>query len=356
MMQNLLLPGLRKYFFQASMKHQMIDWLNLTDDRKRQILNQANSHTDLPIHAIEKDWWVTLSLKAIFSTKWADNFVFKGGTSLSKSWNLIDRFSEDIDLALDRTVLGFPSEFVSNAQISKLRKRSSEFICNEFSVELETTLVAMGVSKAFFTLLARATDVADRDPQVLELAYHSVLAPNDYIAQKVLIEIGARSLREPAAKREIESIIDKVLPGQRFSAKPFSIETVEPKRTFLEKAFLLHEEFLKPTEKVRHSRLSRHLYDLERLMDTAHGKAALEDYDLYKSIVDHRKNFNQIRGVDYSTHVPAAINFIPPDGVLKNWESDYNAMRESMIYGQAPDFRVLINRLQELLNRFRLIV
>lgn len=334
----------------------MIEWLKLTDERKRQILNQANEATGLPVHAIEKDWWVTLALQAIFSSKWKDNLVFKGGTSLSKAWGLIQRFSEDIDLAIDRKALGFPEEFVSNAQVGKLRKKASAFIATEFREELEKTLLDIGLNTDQFQLRVQETELEDRDPQVLELVYHSALEPNLYIADRVIIEIGGRSLREPSSNREIKTILHEVFPTQAFSGKPFAIPTVDPMRTFLEKAFLLHEEFSKPAEKIRHHRLSRHLYDLEKLMDTEHAVAALDDYDFYTSIVDHRIKFNAIRGLDYSGHVPSRIIFIPPDAVIGKWEADYIAMRQSMIYGHTHEFTVLIQRLYELQGRFRLVL
>lgn len=334
----------------------MIEWLKLTDERKRQILNQANEATGLPVHAIEKDWWVTLALHAIFSTKWKDNLVFKGGTSLSKAWGLIQRFSEDIDLAIDRKALGFPEEFVSNTQVGKLRKKASAFIATEFREEMEKTLLNIGLTADQFQLRVQETELEDRDPQVLELVYHSALEPNPYIADKVIIEIGGRSLREPSSNREIKTILHEVFSTQAFSGKPFSIPTVDPMRTFLEKAFLLHEEFSKPPEKVRHDRLSRHLYDLEKLMDTEYAAAALGDYSFYTSIVDHRIKFNVIRGLDYSGHVPSRINFIPPAAIIGKWETDYIAMRQSMIYGDTHEFAVLIKRLYELQDRFRLVL
>lgn len=334
----------------------MIEWLKLTDERKRLILNQANAATGLPVHAIEKDWWVTLTLQAIFSTKWKRNLVFKGGTSLSKAWGLIQRFSEDIDLAMDRQVLGFPEEFVSNAQVTKLRKKTSAFIAKEFREELGKTILSLGVNTSQFQLTVQETDLQDRDPQVLIIQYHSALEPDPYLSERVLIEIGARSLREPSSHREIKTILSEVFPDQSFSGKAFSIPTVEPRRTFLEKAFLLHEEFLKPQEKIRHNRLSRHLYDLEKIMDTEHANAALSDYDFYKSIIDHRMKFNAIRGMDYAGHEPSQISFIPPTAIIGQWESDYMAMRNSMIYGDAHDFKVLIQRLHELQSRFRLIL
>lgn len=333
----------------------MIEWLILNDERKRLILNQANEATGLPVHAIEKDWWVSLALQTIFSTKWKGNLVFKGGTSLSKAWGLIQRFSEDIDMAIDRKVLGFPEEFVSNAQVAKLRKKASVFVATEFRAGFEKTLLDIGMKTDQFQLKVQETALEDRDPQVLELNYRSALEPNPYIADRVLIEIGGRSLREPSSNREIQTILREVFPAQAFSGKPFEISTVDPMRSFLEKAFLLHEEFSKPPEKIRHDRLSRHLYDLEKLMDTKYAAAALGDYVFYKSVVDHRAKFNAIRGLDYAGHAPSHINFIPPDAIIGQWEADYIAMRESMFYGDTIEFPILIERLHELRNRFRLI-
>lgn len=331
----------------------MIEWLKLTDERKRQLLNQANNEIGLLPHSIEKDWWVTLALKAIFLTKWKGNLVFKGGTSLSKAWGLIKRFSEDIDLAMDRRVLGFPEEFVSKTQVTKLRKETSAFIATEFRQELENTLLAMGVPADQFKLSVEESDVEDREPQVLELGYHSALVPDAYIAERVLIEIGARSLREPSSNREIKTILYEAFPDQPFSGVPFGVSAVDPKRTFLEKAFLLHEEFSKPIEKIRHHRLSRHLYDLERLMDTQHATAAMEDEAFYAVIIEHRQHFNAIRGLDYSFHAPEHITFIPPDEVIGQWEADYATMRRVMIYGASHEFPALMQRMLELLNRFR---
>lgn len=213
-----------------------MEWLLLPEKRRIEILNAVSTRTGLPENTIEKDWWVTLALKVTFSTKWARNIVFKGGTSLSKSWDLIERFSEDIDLALDREALGFTGD-LSNSQIKNLRKVSYKFISNDFKNAVEEQLLGMGFAPDMFTLSAQASKDSDRDPQVLELQYKSILDKTGYIAQKVLIEIGARSLREPSSNRKIQSIIGNIFPEQSFEGQPFIVETVDPKRTFLEKAF-----------------------------------------------------------------------------------------------------------------------
>jgi len=105
-------------------------WLTLSKDRRIKILNQTTELTGLPAVAIEKDWWVTLVLNAVFSLPYSENIVFKGGTSLSKGWGLIERFSEDIDLAIDRKFFGYEGD-ISKTQIKKLRKKSCEFISTQ---------------------------------------------------------------------------------------------------------------------------------------------------------------------------------------------------------------------------------
>lgn len=332
----------------------MIEWLRLSKNRQIEILNLVSNRTGLPAYSIEKDWWVTLALKAAFDTPWSKSLVFKGGTSLSKSWGLIDRFSEDIDLVLDREVLGFSGD-LSRSKIKELRKASCRFISDPFREAIEEVLLTMGVDKDLFSLSAQPTQDSDRDPQVLELIYKSVLDVDNYLKEAVLIEVGARSLREPSRQRPILSIIAHELPGQPFSGPIFNIETVDPTRTFLEKAFLLHEEFSKASDKVRSDRMSRHLYDLDRLMDTEHGHSALSNPDLYRSIIEHREKFNLVKGVNYNNHHPSLINFIPPEDLISVWEEDYKAMQNSMIYGESKTFKALMQRMAELKNRFRKI-
>lgn len=115
------------------------NWLTLSKERRIEILNQATELTGLPSVAIEKDWWVTLALNASFSLQYSKNIVFKGGTSLSKGWNLIERFSEDIDLAIDRKFFGFDGD-ISKTQIKNLRKQSCEFISTTFLDDLTKIL------------------------------------------------------------------------------------------------------------------------------------------------------------------------------------------------------------------------
>ncbi len=324
-------------------------WLTLSQERRIEILNQATEMTGLPSVAIEKDWWVTLALNTSFSLPYSKNIVFKGGTSLSKGWNLIKRFSEDIDLAIDRRYFGFDSD-ISKTQIKNLRKQSCEFISTTFLADLTQKLTewkAIDECK----LIAQPVKDSDKDPQVMEIYYNSVIDNSEYLPQRVLIEVSSRSLMEPIEARKINSILSETFPQQSFASVPFAIPTVLPERTFLEKIFLLHEEFSQDAEKFRIDRLSRHLYDLEKLMDTEHGIAALKNTDLYNNIVAHREKFNPLRGLDYANHIPSKISIVPPDGVVKDYERDYEAMTSFMIYGEPLKFKSLMKRIFELQMR-----
>ncbi|APA00339.1 nucleotidyl transferase AbiEii/AbiGii toxin family protein [Flavobacterium commune] len=332
----------------------MNEWLKLSEKRRLEILNQVNNQTGLPTDAIEKDWWVTITLKAIFSSKFAQHLVFKGGTSLSKAYNLIERFSEDIDLSIDRTILGFEGE-LSKTQIKKLRKASGSFIVGEFKEELSNQLEKLGVNNENYNLIVDDEIDDTSDPYRIELEYNSIVESGEYIPQRVIIELGARALLEPNQPKIVQSIIGQIYPEQAFTIPPFEVIVVVPIKTFLEKIMLLHEEFLKPIENIRHYRMSRHLYDVEKLMDHDYGKEAIKNKELFETLVQHRNKYTPVRGISYDLHTPQTINFIPPAEVMELWKKDYQAMQEYMIYGETLEFEELIERLKELKIRFNKI-
>ncbi len=167
--------------------------------------------------------------------------------------------------------------------------------------------------------------------------------------------LGSRSLTEPTSNRSINSIISTQFPSMKFASDPKTIPVVLPQRTFLEKIFLLHEEFSQKSEKIRNYRLSRHLYDLVKLMDTDHGITAIQNRPLYNTIVSHRQKFNAIKNIDYKNHSPEKIKIIPPASVLKEYEKDYTEMNRFMIYGESIPFEVLIKKIEELQNRINLM-
>lgn len=336
----------------------MLDWLRLPAERRIEIINQVNSKTGFSREAIEKDWWVTLTLFAVTKTPWIGNMVFKGGTSLSKGWALISRFSEDIDLAMDRIVLD-PENNVSNpSQLRKLRRRSAAFMGDPFPVALDEQLRAMAVTTEEYRLTVKLGP-GDEDPRQIWLHYDSLFETDaikekpDYIAPKVIVEIGARSLREPCSPRPITSLISQHFPGRSFAALSFDIETVEPQRTLMEKIFLLHEEKRKELEKRRILRLSRHYSDLKETAETGHMQTALTSPELFRTIRDHRHQFSPIPGCDYVNLCCRDLDFLPYIEDLPKWKEDYKEMQINMIGSNPPSFEEMMAGLDVLQARIR---
>lgn len=189
---------------------------------------------------------------------------------------------------------------------------------------------------------------SDQDPVIISLYYPNVIEMPGYIQPRVQIEIGCRSLREPFENRPILSLLDETYPDADFSQEFVQIPSVLPERTFLEKVFLLHEEFQRPKKKIRVDRLSRHLYDIYQISKTEHIGNTLHNRYLYETIVKHRHSFTRLSGVDYNLHQPQTIDFIPPKELLPAWEADYKAMQEQMIHGDSPKFSALMKSLTEL--------
>jgi hypothetical protein len=333
-------------------------WINNNEaDRTYMLEKTEDNHPGIGQAAIEKDWWVSVTLKALFQTDCANYLIFKGGTSLSKGWNLIERFSEDIDLAISHSFFGINKS--NKSQREKLRKLSRAYIQNTLSAQLDERLKAMDITgyriENVATVENRNGEIvpidSDKDPTVILLHYGSLLSRKiDYIPPRVKIEISCLSMDEPVEEREIRSLICESFPDDDTDAV-CRIKTVVPSRTFLEKIFLLAEEFQK--DKPRSMRMSRHLYDLERLMDSDFGKMALADKTLYNAIIDHRQACYALKYVDYSLHHPSTINILPPERVLDDWKQDYSNMQRYFIYGPSLDFELLMKRIIELQSRLR---
>lgn len=338
----------------------MINWLQLKDEQRKTSVDQASLKTGITAKAIEKDWWVTLTLKAIFESAFAKHLVFKGGTSLSKCWKLVERFSEDIDIALDPAAFGMKHvENPTKGQVERLRRKGCQFTSTELKVELEKQFAALGIAAGMVTIEAEPVPekFPDTDPQTLHVKYQSLYDANDYIADEVKIEVSVRSLKTPFTIKTVQSILYEAMPNTIYVETPFIVYVAEARKTFLEKVFLLHEEFLKTNKaSIRTGRMSRHLYDLGNITGTAIEASALADRLLYNKLIKHREWYSRISWVNYETLNPATISFIPPDEVIETYRKDYQTMQEQMIYGEALDFDVLMEKLKTLQEKIRQLV
>jgi Nucleotidyl transferase AbiEii toxin, Type IV TA system len=198
--------------------------------------------------------------------------------------------------------------------------------------------------------------IPDKDPQTLFIKYKSLYPSHGYIADEVKVEFSVRSLKDPYAGVPVRSILSEAFPNDAYDETPFQVMAAEPRKTFLEKVFLLHEKFVNINPgKIKIERLSRHLYDLVKMMHTAVGQQILKDHEFYQTIVEHRKNYIRLGGVNYDTLHHSTLAFIPPAAVADIFRQDYRSMQAAMIYGTSPDFDTMIDQLKLLTGRFRLL-
>jgi len=321
---------------------------DLSKKERLELYQQAHDTLGLSKIIIEKDWWVTAVLRALFSLPYAENLSFKGGTSLSKCWKLIERFSEDVDIAINREYLGYGGS-LTKAQISShLRRAACSFVREKLQFDLAKQLEDNGLNPTDFEVKVNITTISTTDPEIIEVEYRSLFAEENYIKRKVIVEVSGRSMSEPLQAVTLQSMMDEVFTNEEFTEKPFEVQVVIPQRTFIEKICLLHEEFAKPQELIRTERMSRHLYDLAQIMDSPVAEKALEDKDLYNSVVEHRRIFVGLKGFDYSTLSPKTINIIPPENIIDLWKADYETMQNTMIYGDSLPFNKLIGKIKQL--------
>lgn len=328
-------------------------FIELSQEQRKLVFTQASAKTGINVNLTEKDWWICQVLAALFKLPSAAHTSFKGGTSLSKCWKLIDRISEDIDVGIDREYLGFGGT-LSKTQISdKLRRAACSFVREKLQYELRNALIEEGIAEGMFKIHVNITAVTTTDPEIIEVEYPSLFEANPYIRNVVRIEVSGRSMSEPVQTVTLSPIIDEVFPEARWERCIFDVRAVLPERTFLEKIFLLHEEFSKPTENIRVERMSRHMYDIGQILLTPIAERALNDEQLYRQVIQHRKTFIGLRGFDYDKLFPSSLSILPPESVLDAWRSDYEQMRLHMIYGESIPFDELIEQLRTLNDHIR---
>lgn len=330
------------------------DFYKIDAAEKAAIFTEIAAQKGMKPFAVEKDWWVSRTLEIIFQMQIAQHLVFKGGTSLSKAWKLINRLSEDIDLAIDPAFFGFKGDLGKN-QRDKLRKTAGAYTAGTFFEELKGELLKNGYNDLIFKVVD--TGERDQDPRILEIYYSNIIpADSDYILPRVQIEVSCRSLREPFTVQTFGSLVDEIYADKDFAAPVFKVPTAIAERTFLEKLFLLHEEFHRPPAKMRVDRLSRHLYDVHHLIKAGIAEKAVNNKVLYETIVAHRYTFSRVSAVDYNFHHPHRLNPIPPKQVIANWENDYAKMKEEMIYEEnKPGFDDLIINIMEFLKQLQAV-
>ena len=324
--------------------------------------------------SVDKDFWVCWTLREVFNLPDIGNHLtFKGGTSLSKAWGLIERFSEDIDLVVDKDALGFavdasPDQATGSNErhrrLDNLMEACQKWVQGELKPALEKAFAkrfdAPWNRRSTATLPAQGwrleVDPDMADGQCLLFHYPSAFpaAEAGYVRPVVKIELGARSDHWPSDSRTITPYVAQVLP-QAVPDAAFSVAALVPERTFWEKAMLLHEETFRPADKPRKERMARHYYDVWCLITRGVADRATADQALFARVAAHRQIFFRLNWVDYATLRPGTLRLVPPADHRAAWQQDYEEMAEAMFYGDRPTFDQILRTVSTFERQFNAI-
>lgn len=332
--------------------------VKMSAQERRLVCIQAEERVGLPAASIEKDLWVCWTLRELGGLAGlGEHLTFKGGTSLSKAWKLIDRFSEDVDLVVDRGTLGFGGEASPDraASTAQRKKRLDGLVaaCRDWVQDRLQPVLGKRLSERVRGPHALRPDPDADDGQCLLFEYPAAFreAEAGYVRPVVKIEFGARSDDWPSDSQAFMPYLAEALPEIAPNAK-VSFRTLAAERTFWEKALLIHEETFRPADKPRAIRMARHYYDLWCLITREVADKAAADEELFKRVVDHRQAFFRWSWVDYGTMRRGCLRLRPADVALEAWRRDYDAMAGAMFFGRVPSFDDVLDVVKDFERRF----
>lgn len=329
-------------------------WFALSRKDQVEALEVAAAQIGRPPHLLEKDIWVVWTLSAIYESALAEKLTFKGGTSLSKVYKIIDRFSEDIDLTYDiREVVpellrdGNPIP-ASPSQAKKItdrvRDRLPQWIEGEVVPILLSALQRDGVQANL--------SLAGNEKEKLILAYEPIKVGTGYAASTIQLEFGGRATGEPHKRHAVTCDMAPAINGVVFpTAQPL---VMAAERTFWEKATAAHVYCRQG--RLRGERYSRHWYDLAAMANSGHAQAAIADRELAHAVAEHKSMFFAEKdanknSIDYKAAISTEIQIIPDGRALEALEKDYVAMLEDgLLSTHQPSFAEVIQMCSELQN------
>ena len=333
-------------------------WFELSSADQSEALEVAAGRSGRPAHLLEKDIWVVWALSAFYESPLGDSLTFKGGTSLSKVYKVIDRFSEDIDLTYDIRELvpdllrdgnPIPASASQEKKItSAVRSRLPQWIEQTVQPVVEQALLASG--------LQAELRLSGKESDKLIITYPATKKGTGYAAATIQLEFGARATGEPHQRHHVACDIAPLIDGVTFpTAQPL---VMAAERTFWEKATAAHVYCLQG--RLRGDRYSRHWYDLAALAKTTHFASAASNHELARQVAEHKSMFfaeKDVDGgkVDYFQATSGDLRFIPQGPSLDALEKDYAAMLEDgLLAFEQPTFETVMEScaaIQDEINR-----
>jgi hypothetical protein len=332
----------------------MVEFFQLTAGDRREALAQAADVSGRPPHLLEKDVWVVWTLHHLFSAPYGQHLVFKGGTSLSKAYGVIQRFSEDVDLTYDIRVIA--ADLIGDAAIALPSSKSQE---KKWSREIRlrltnwvATAVLPQLQQALVTEDLPATARAEGDKVFID--YKPLSSGTGYVTSSVMLEFGARATGEPCELRPVRCDAAAHVAGVVFpEATP---RVMRAERTFWEKATAIHV-FCAQGIFRGGDRFARHWHDVSRLDTAGFADAALADKVLAQAVADHKSIFFAEKGTDgepvnYHAAVSGALRLVPSDAGLITLAADYQHMVDDGLFvDEVESFDALLRQCQSIQDK-----
>ncbi|HIP44263.1 MAG TPA: nucleotidyl transferase AbiEii/AbiGii toxin family protein [Sulfurospirillum arcachonense] len=321
----------------------------LSKEKRGELFAETASKMGTTNAIVEKDFWVVWVLSKVFADERLNSILmFKGGTSLSKVFDLIGRFSEDVDLILDWTLVtkDDPCATRTNNKQDKFNKLVNE----SAKTYIEDTLLPI-----LTEILSPVCEckIDDNDAFSINIKYPSVF-DDTYLRPEILLEIGPLASWLPSKAYKIQPFAAKHFP-KLFNVPKCTVNTIVAQRTFWEKATILHHEANRPESSQMPPRYSRHYYDLA-MMATSNVKAeALMNFELLENVVEFKKKFYSRSWAEYDSAKPGTLKLLPPTYRLNTLKKDYAAMSH-MIFDKHLEFDEIIAILSDLeaeINRLK---
>lgn len=304
---------------------------------------------------IEKDFWVCWTLRHLFDIEEIRSaLLFKGGTALAKVFDLIKRFSEDIDLAVDYAPLGFtgPRDPASSMSRTKRERLLDEMMsaCRQYIAGTILPSVRTRFGEVLGGDVGWSLEIAADDPNTVRFTYPTAgLDVVDYIRPVILLELGTHAELIPSGEFTVTPFAAEEFRDV-FDEPACSVNAIKAERTFWEKATILHAEHHRPPEKPLPGNHARHYYDMAMLARSPIGEEAAQDLDLLRRVVEHKRKFYYTAWARYDLAVPGTLSLVPPDVRISELRRDYEAM-SVMMFGDPPPLEDILAELATLETR-----
>jgi hypothetical protein len=329
-----------------------LKFLTLPEDERKLYIEQAAIQRNVSPIVFEKDFWVCWLLGILFRSEFAEHLVFKGGTSLSKVFGVIARFSEDIDLSLSPQFLKLDqagsSRNQANKWMAKAEQACGQAVAQQIMPVLEQQIISvLGKRKtAWFEYL---TDALTHSPVLLFHYPSTQPAGFEYLKRSVKMEFGSLTDQQPTGGHAVRPWIVEVLP-QAFADWACEVTALEVERTFWEKATILHTEYHRPAEKPTPARFSRHYADTAALAGHSIASQAITRDDLRERVVSWKSQFFGSGWASYDTAKPGSFKLVAPEARIADLRRDYQNMRD-MYLEEPVSFDEIITTLAALEQR-----